>query len=47
MASNGLLSPTFEEFAADDVECAGCGEEIRPRFAVDGECPGCHYGGGR
>jgi hypothetical protein len=39
------LPSTFEEFAADDVECDECGDDVRPKHAVDGKCVGCRYRG--
>lgn len=41
------LSESFDEFTAPDVECRSCGDQVRPQFAVDGECVGCRYGGRR
>jgi hypothetical protein len=44
--STSPLASTFEEFAAEDDTCQTCGDEVRPKWTVDGECPGCHYGEG-
>ncbi|UIP00309.1 hypothetical protein Hbl1158_02760 [Halobaculum sp. CBA1158] len=40
------LPPSFEAFVAGDGSCTGCGERVSERWLVDGECPGCRYGGG-
>ena len=48
-ADGSGISESFDEFADPETDprrvCISCGDVVEREHLVDGECPGCRYGG--